>query len=358
MVIFGILILIGSGVAFAQESEDISIIFDQDQYTWTDKVKVTIIAPDYNKSEGKIDMIGESGTVLTISTKNHLITKFPMKETDPNTGIFSKEIILTGFAHDADGNSQTGDKDGNDVLGLDYVSEGAAIGDFLSSDDDDTILVKFTAMEQGIEKYSVEKTVPVMWNVGELQFERKSYSDNDVAKILVKDPDMNWNPKKIDGFVIDVWSDSYFAGVKVNMSETDINTGIFEGTIVLSTKNLSEDKLFVVEGDSVTAEYEDNTLPNPYSPADEINIKDRTIIRNPPVFSDNIAPLKQLKMGVQTSEIQCRENFVLILKYDLTPACVSEKTQNQLILRNWAHQETIGNIDLSSNEDSIKQISN
>jgi hypothetical protein len=47
----------------------------------------------------------------------------------------------------------------------------------------------------------------------------------------------------------------------------------FEGTVFFTVSNESSGhRLRVAEGDTVTAEYEDNTLPSPYTTADELNI--------------------------------------------------------------------------------------
>lgn len=47
-------------------------------------------------------------------------------------------------------------------------------------------------------------------------------------------------------------------------------------------------------------------------------------------------PLKQINSGISIDEIQCKENLVLIQKYDDSPACVKPKTIEKLIERGWA----------------------
>lgn len=54
----------------------------------------------------------------------------------------------------------------------------------------------------------------------------------------------------------------------------------------------------------------------------------------------HLYPLKQLKSGVIFDEIQCRENFVLILKHDNSPACVKPETKTKLMQRGWAIEST------------------
>jgi len=47
-------------------------------------------------------------------------------------------------------------------------------------------------------------------------------------------------------------------------------------------------------------------------------------------------PLKQVKSGITTDEIQCRNSLVLVTKHDGTPACVNPDTKTKLIQRGWA----------------------
>lgn len=47
---------------------------------------------------------------------------------------------------------------------------------------------------------------------------------------------------------------------------------------------------------------------------------------------DAIPPLKQFELGLK---IQCKESFVLVTKYDSTPACVKPETKQKLIERGW-----------------------
>ena len=90
---------------------------------------------------------------------------------------------------------------------------------------------------------------------------------------------MNLNPEAIDNFAVDAWSDSDAGGIDLTVTETNEATGIFEGTVFFTTVNDSSGhRLRVAEGDTVTAEYEDNTLPDPYTTADELDITATTLI--------------------------------------------------------------------------------
>ena len=73
---------------------------DQKVYTWTDKVYITIVAPDHNADGNRVDEIGNSSDYpIRVSTEGFDIDNYKLVETGTDTGIFTGEVILTGFAH-------------------------------------------------------------------------------------------------------------------------------------------------------------------------------------------------------------------------------------------------------------------
>jgi hypothetical protein len=253
-----------------------------------------------------------------------------MHETGPNTGVFSRTVTLTGFPHDADGNQNTGDINGNDVSGTDHVSDGAAIGEYLMSDDDDVITVRLVTLESDTETNSIESSVSVTWNMGKVQWDKASHLSEEEGIVTVTDPDMNLNPDRIDVFKIDVWSDSDAGGIALTVTETGDATGIFKGMVSFTaTDESSGHRLRVSLGDTITAEYEDNTLPNPHSPADEIDIISKSKIR------EILSPLKQKMSGILPDDVTCREGLKKIFRYDGSVACAKPLTIEKLIHRGW-----------------------
>ena len=91
---------------------------------------------------------------------------------------------------------------------------------------------------------------------------------------------MNLDPEAVDNFsMLTLWSDSDAGGIDLTVTETNEATGIFEGTVFFTvTDDSSGHRLRVAEGDTVTAEYEDNTLPDPYTTADELDITATSLI--------------------------------------------------------------------------------
>ncbi|MDF2425422.1 MAG: hypothetical protein OPY08_03205, partial [Nitrosopumilus sp.] len=247
-----------------------TVELDQKVYTWTDKVYITIVAPDHNFDGNLVDSIGEtSSDPIKVSTRGFNIDNYNLVETGTDTGIFTGEVILTGFAHDTDG-------DGSDDTNPRTSADGSGPTDgFLQTDNDDGLTVSF--------EFSEDETVVgsslIRWNIGEVQWLEASYPASGTGVIRVIDPDMNLDPEAVDNFDVDVWSDSDAGGINLTVTETNEATGIFEGTVFFTvTDESSGHRLRVAEGDTVTAEYEDNTLPDPYTTADELDIAATSLI--------------------------------------------------------------------------------
>jgi hypothetical protein len=253
-----------------------TIELDQKVYTWTDKVYITVVAPDHNFDSDLVDTIGEDDSdsdPVKISTRAAKIDDYKLVETGTDTGIFTGEVILTGFAHDADGDSTTG-PNGNDATNRPASGSGPTNG-LLPAGDDDGLTVSFEFSEDEV----VTGSALIRWNIGEVQWLEASYPASGTGVIRVIDPDMNLNPEAVDNFDINAWSDSDNGGVDLTVTETNEATGIFEGTVFFTVNQESAGhRLRVSEGDTVTAEYEDNTLPDPYTTADELDITATSLI--------------------------------------------------------------------------------
>ncbi|MDC0036036.1 hypothetical protein OAI97_01025 [Nitrosopumilus sp.] len=277
-----------------QEDEDIgltvytsnfgaTIELDQKVYTWTDKVYITIVAPDHNMDSGFVDEIGNTADdPIKVSTRGNELDNYKLVESGADTGIFIGEVTLAGFAFDADGDSSTG-TDGNDITGTPSTltstqsistQTGPTEGK-LATTDNDGLTVSFEFSEDE----TVVGSALIRWNIGEVQWLEASYPASGTGVVRVIDADMNLNPEAIDNFSVDAWSDSDAGGIDLTVTETNEATGIFEGIVFFTTSNDSSGhRLRVAEGDTVTAEYEDNTLPDPYTTADELDITATSLI--------------------------------------------------------------------------------
>ena len=255
-----------------------TVELDQKVYTWTDKIYITIVAPDHNFDSDLIDNVGETtGDIIKVSTRSYNIKQYKLVETGTDTGIFTGEVILTGFSHDADGDLTTGTAtNGYDTSPS--TSSGTSNGPTdgkIQTDNEDGLTVSF----EYTEDETVVGSALIRWNIGEVQWLEASYPASGTGVVRIIDPDMNWDPEAVDNFNVDLWSDSDAGGIDLTVTETNEATGIFEGTVFFTTTDESSGhRLRVSEGDTVTAEYEDNTLPAPYTTADELDVTATSLI--------------------------------------------------------------------------------
>ena len=247
-----------------------TIELDQKVYTWTDKVYITVVAPDHNYDSDLVDEIGNTDTdPLKVSTRGNDLDQYKLVETGTDTGIFTGEVILTGFSpHDANGDGEF--DDARDMTGGSGPTNG-----LLETTNDDGLSVSFEYSED----ITIVASALVRWNIGEVQWLESSYPATGTGIVRVIDPDMNLNPEAVDNFDINVWSDSDAGGIDLTVTETNEATGIFEGTVAFQTETESSGhRLRAAEGDTVTAEYEDRTLPDPYNTVDDLDITATTLI--------------------------------------------------------------------------------
>jgi len=245
-------------------NEPYSPIFtDKTVYTWTDKIKISIIAPSWNTDRYLIDSIGSTEDhPIKISTRENFLKPYRFTETDVNSGIFTAEVILTGFSHDADG-------DGDIDTTPRTFGNGPTNG-FLQVDRDSAITISFEFADGVV----LTESVPVSWNLGTIQFSKENFFSDDSAIVRVIDLDMNLNPEAIDHIPVQLFSDSDIAGITVNAVETSESSGLFIATISLSqTSTSSGNRLYSLPGDEIFAKYDDHTLPKPYSTSDNLGIE-------------------------------------------------------------------------------------
>ncbi len=253
---------------FAEEVPDYfnpyaPIFTDKQVYTWTDKISITVVAPSWNANKYGIDSIGtQDGHLIKIYTAEHSLEPYKLTETEPNSGIFTGEIILTGFLHDVD-------DDRNSDTNPRTVGTGPTNG-FLEVKRDGGITVSFEFADGVVLTHSVM----ISWNIGQIIFDKSIFVIGDTSKIQVIDLDMNLNPEAIDRIEVEVSSDSDMAGILVNAIETEDDSGLFEAVISFTQTSVSSgNRLFAVPNDSIYATYKDNTLPSPYSIQDDLDIQ-------------------------------------------------------------------------------------
>jgi len=267
MIVLPLIFLMFLSPVFAEQIPDYNnpyspIFTDKPVYSWTDKVRMTILAPSWNTDRYLIDSIGDEDHPIKISTRGHSLDPYRFTETGVNSGIFTAEIILTGFSHDVDG-------DGRIDTTPRTTGNGPTSG-FLETDSDSAITISFEFADRVV----LTKSAPIQWNIGKIQFSKENYLSDKTASIHVIDSDLNLNPESLDHMQIQISSNSDVSGIEVDAIETSESSGIFVATISF-TQNLSSsgNRLFALPGDTIFAKYDDYTLPKPYSTSDNLEIK-------------------------------------------------------------------------------------
>lgn len=276
----------GQTTSTISTSDTSSLIhFNKKIFGWTDRVYITIYAPDFNSDPNVIDNIGvTTDDKVTISTSGHSIP-YRLVETGSDTGMFTGYVTLTGDPA-LKGPSGVDDK-GTNPTGMQSSCNptcGPTNG-FLPSEGTDGITVSFEYNRNQV----VTGSAPISWKVGEIQWLQSSFPVNGQGIVQITDPDMSLNPDAVNKFETNVWSDSDTGGIKLAMTETGPGTGVFQGATYFTTDSPSSgSRLHVMSGDTVTAEYTDTTLPLPHSPSDQLRLIAKT------VAGTSLPPLEQV----------------------------------------------------------------
>ena len=241
-----------------------AIELDRDAYTWTDKVFITIVAPDYNFDSNVIDEIGgkDDGEV-TVRTRGAEIDGYRLAETGPDTGVFAGEVTLTGFTY------------GEVHTSIETGGSGPTDGT-LRTNNEDGLSVSF---EYSDSEAPLVASATIRWNVGEVQWLEADYAATGSGVVRVTDPDMNTNPDAVDDIGIVVYSDTSLGGVDLTATETQESSGVFEGVVEFDPHAASQGhRLQVSDGDIVTALYDDETLPKPDGRGDSLAVTATALI--------------------------------------------------------------------------------
>ena len=242
-----------------------TVELDQNVYTWTDKVFITIVASDYNFDSNIVDEIGsEDKGEITVRTRGADLEQYRLAETGPDTGVFTGELVLTGQTDEIDDGSPTGRTTPDEGAGPTNGELEAKSSDGLS--------VSFDFSDG---QAPIVASALIRWNVGEVQWLEASYAATGSGIVRVIDPDMNLNPDAVDNLDLVVYSETFVGGIDLTVTETQEASGIFEGTVEFDPETASQGhRLQVTEGDIITAAYDDVTTPD----GDDLEITATTLI--------------------------------------------------------------------------------
>jgi len=149
-----------------------TVELDQKVYTWTDRVYITVVAPDHNFDPNLIDTIGTNNeNTVSVSTRGNSIPQYQLVETGVDTGIFTGYVILTG---DPNLKGSTGvDGAGLEPTGSGPSGVGPTDG-FLPSEEQDGVSVSF----EFTRDQTVTGSALIRWNIGEIKWLEASYPAN------------------------------------------------------------------------------------------------------------------------------------------------------------------------------------
>ena len=244
------------------------IELDKAVYNWTDTVYVTITSPDHNVNTASEESIGTSALPIQVTTRVGKMCTTGDKtyfadESGPDTGVFTSEIALAGFDHTMSSDTT--------VTSASSTSCGSTStgGVIQTSAQTDGISVSYEYNDGSV----IVASASITWNIGEASFDSSVASAGGSAVFTVVDPDENTDSTITNSFTVAIYSDSDNGGFTLTLNETDEDTGVFEGTVFFTADAAtSGSNIRVSEGDTVTAEYTDETLPEPYTTSDDLTI--------------------------------------------------------------------------------------
>ncbi len=89
----------------------------------------------------------------------------------------------------------------------------------------------------------------------------------------------------------------------------------------------------------ITAQIDTALIPILEQRSDVISVTVLEVQKDGKEYLDKLPPKKQQSKGRSIINIQCMDNFILIQKYDSSPACVKPLTAEKLIERGWTLSE-------------------
>lgn len=141
--------------------------------------------------------------------------------------------------------------------------------------------------------------------------------------------------------------------VQLNCDSSSLTLSIlsdYDGTLQLDIPNEMLSGIFMVlvdgqewddvsiNGNTLTVNFTENTstvkILGSYDLSTSKNDGVCDVIHNPP-HSYIVSPLKQFNSGISFDKIECKDNLVLIQKYDGSPVCVNPSSMWSLTERDW-----------------------
>lgn len=245
---------------------DAIVELDRREYTCLDRVEICIAPSGFALGgDSRPAAAGDDrrDCWLTVSTGEGRLGGYRLVESEPGSGTFMGAVSLTGLA------TMEGRKN-SAVLERGRTGGAGPRGGMLACGPQDELKV---SLESAFGR-TVHRTAPVRWRIGTIRFSKAAYAPGEEITVSVMDPDMSHWDGRQSRFSIRAWSDSDRKGIPVTVRETGRESGVFEGRFGTSPDgSLAEGPtLEAKEGDTIGAEYTDETLPHPYAQNDSIAV--------------------------------------------------------------------------------------
>jgi plastocyanin len=195
-----------------------TLSIDKTEYGLGSKMIITVNDPDLNT-----DITSKQSVTVTLRLGNGTDIPVPLVEDGANSAIFK-----TTWTWPVDTN----------LIGMKFM-----------------IYYKDEADAEGNTVFASVTGTIKSWNA-EVSFEKTYYNIGDIVTVIVKDPDANKYPDKIETVTVTVTSDTDPIGQSITATETDVNTGVFVGRIQI-VGAYESGKVYVKYGDTLYAKYID-----------------------------------------------------------------------------------------------------
>ena len=87
---------VGDGWDWLRDLGGVAIAFDEESYSWSDRVEILVVAPKFDRAPTAIEYIGDGDSRVEVSTALDTLEIYRLLETGPNTGAFAGSVQLVG----------------------------------------------------------------------------------------------------------------------------------------------------------------------------------------------------------------------------------------------------------------------
>ena len=250
-----------------------AVELDCREYPCTASVGIRAILPDFGPADGGQSVtIGDDRQVcwVAISTSEGSLDGYRLAEEDPGSGIFAGTVSLTGLV------GMGSRKSAARGVTHEYTRGAGPHDGMLACKPHDAVRV---SVKSAFAR-EARAEAPVRWHIGDVRMSKAVYLPGEEAAVRVADADMSVSRDRPDEFQVRAWSDSDKEGIPVTVRETSRDSGVFEGRFATGDVPSSPEEsiLEAADGDTVYAEYVDETLPDPYSNNDSVEITTSALI--------------------------------------------------------------------------------